>query len=366
MRPEADDADDRHGHEPERPRQRDPPALAPALRPECEERQHQPRRQLHADARGKRRCGRPRASVDAGAQQQPTGQREHQHRVVVGAAQSQHQQHRIEPHECGRRRRRAARALRRARRQPDRREAAQRSQRFERPQAARDAQRHDRVAEQREQRSVWRVHEWPADERERGVAGGLRRDVRVRVQAVQRAHAREGDVAEDILGDQRRTERDDHVRQRHRRRQRAQRQPPRARQCQQVAAAHDEHQQLEVGARQVIAGAVQRARQPRRPRSGFDGNEQRRRLRRVELEHQQRCQRADHPQCTQRAERPRRRAQALALDSGGSAWQARCRPGGLHRGHCHDSLPVRRPRRPVSLHTRTLRGRFACGRLEAM
>ena len=85
-----------------------------------------------------------------------------------------------------------------------------------------------------------------------GVGGGFGGDVGVGVEAVQSAQAGEGQVAEHVLGDQRRSQQQDQVREHDRRR------PARAggsaraqRQHEQVARAHDQHQRLEAAAAEM-------------------------------------------------------------------------------------------------------------------
>jgi len=61
------------------------------------------------------------------------------------------------------------------------------------------------------------MQERPSDERVDRIGGRFGGDMRVGVQAVQRTHAREREVAENVLGDQRRPQEQGHVRQQHRR-----------------------------------------------------------------------------------------------------------------------------------------------------
>jgi len=215
-----------------------------ASRREQQKRQRQPGGQLHADSRYERNGARTQAWAHAGRQRERGGQREHDQRVVVSAADGEHEQHRVQPDERDRPAPRHADPLGRAPDQRDRAEARDHGERLERQQRAADAERHGRVAEQREQRAVRRVLVRPAEEREHFVARCLRGDVRVRVEAMQRAEAGKADVAEDVLGDQRRPEQQAHVREHDRDPQRAQRHRPRAQQNRDVARRHHQRQRL--------------------------------------------------------------------------------------------------------------------------
>jgi hypothetical protein len=173
--------------------------LARQPRSEHQKRQREPGRDLDRDARDerRRRCANPRAR--SGAQQQRRREREHDQRVVVRPADREHEQDRVQPDECRRPASRVPEPSGRTRDQRDGGEARDDRDRLERPQAAGQAERCCRVAQQREQRTVRRVLVRPADEREDFVAGGLRGYVCVRVEAVQRAEPGEADVAEDVL-----------------------------------------------------------------------------------------------------------------------------------------------------------------------
>jgi hypothetical protein len=190
-RPEHDEADRRAGERLQ--------PLARRTRPKHEERQREPGRDLDRDARHERRRRRAKARTRAGAQQQCRREREQDQRVVVCTADREHKQHRVQPDECCRPARRVPEPSGCSCDQRDGGEARGDSDCLERPQAAGQAERRRRVAEQREQRAVRRVLIRPADEREDFVAGGLRGHVRVWVEAVQRAEPREADVAEDVL-----------------------------------------------------------------------------------------------------------------------------------------------------------------------
>jgi hypothetical protein len=203
--------------------QRQPRSLAGAGRAQYQEWDHQSRRGLDTDTGHERGNGRARTRgrVDeirwlrlrpartlargvrhrtaAGAQRQCAGQRQQHERVVVRAADRQLQQHRVQPDEHGRRLGRAAHAPRRLSGQSDRAEARRHGCRLQRPQAAPEAEQGQRVGAEREQRAVRGVLKWPADERKHGVDGRFGGDMRVGVETVQDAQAREREVAEDVL-----------------------------------------------------------------------------------------------------------------------------------------------------------------------
>jgi len=243
---EADHADDRDRRQRQHRVERHLPALAQARGGEHQERERQSRRDLHPHARRQRSDGRtrarPRSLVSAQrsprrlrrrrralvrAQRKGCGEREQEQRVVVGAAHRQHEQHRVQADERRRPARGAARARGRARDQRHGAEAGEDRDRLERPQPASEPQRRYRVAREREQRTVRRVQEGPADEVIRRVRRRFRGHVRVGIQSVQRSQPRERQVAEHVLGDQRWPEQEDHVGQHDRARERRQRQPSR-------------------------------------------------------------------------------------------------------------------------------------------
>jgi hypothetical protein len=265
---EADQPHDRHRHQSRAGAQRDAHPFAFGRRGKHQEREHQPGRDLDPHADAKR--GRGRAWMEAhpprpGTQQQRGSEREHHQRVVVRATHGQHQQHRVQADERGCPARGLAQARGRLRDQRDRTEAGGHRQRLQRPQAAGEAQRGGRIAGQREQRAVRGVLKRPADEVKHLVGGGFGGHVGVRVQPVQRSQPRESQIAEHVLGDQRRPQRQHHVGQHDRARQRGQRQPRSPRQRQQIAGAHDQHQRLKAAFGEAHVQAAQRAGQPRRP-----------------------------------------------------------------------------------------------------
>jgi hypothetical protein len=164
--------------------ERHPRTLASPRWREHEERQHQTCRDLDSDARRQRSCAGAPAWVRARGQRQRRGQRQEQQRVVVRSANRQHEQHRIQPHECRGPTPRVSEPARRARDQRHRGEARGDRDRLERPQPARKSQWDQRVAQKREQRAVGRVLKRPADEVEHLVGGRFGGHVRIGVEAV--------------------------------------------------------------------------------------------------------------------------------------------------------------------------------------
>ncbi len=240
-------------------------SLARSAGSEHEERQRKPGRQLHADADHQRSGGCAKARTRAGRQQQRGAEHQHDQRVVVRAADCEHEQHWVQADERARPATRVPEPACGACDQRDRAEAAEDGERFERPQRAADAERHRCVAEQREQRPVGRVLVGPAEEREDFVGRGLRGHVRVGIEPVQRAHPREADVAEHVLGDQRRAEQQDRVRSGDREDDRGERKSARKQQHQHVARAHDQRQCLEAARAESEVQTGERPGQPRRP-----------------------------------------------------------------------------------------------------
>jgi hypothetical protein len=243
-------------------------ALAPPGRREHEEGEHEPGRELDAHAGRERARRRPRIgshAPGAGAQKQRRRQREQQQRVVVRPADGEDQQHRVQAHERRRPARRLAEALGRSRDQRDCAEARDDGDRLERPQPAGESQRRGRVAEQREQWAVGRVLKRPADEAEDGVGRRFGCEVRIGIQAMQGSKARECQVAENVLGNQRWAQQQERVREHDRADERGHRQPACREQHEQVARAHDQHQRLKARALEADAQAAQRACHPRRP-----------------------------------------------------------------------------------------------------
>jgi hypothetical protein len=349
VRTEADDPDERDAEQPQcaRDRQRHPP---PALRRrEDEERQEQPGGQLDADPGRQRDGGAPGFRGRPGAQQQGQRQEHDQGGVVVGAADGQHEQHRVQSQEGGREARRASETLGGARGQPDRGEAAEDREGLQRPQRAGQAQRRGRIAGQREQGAVRRVLERPADQPEDRVGRGFGREVGVGVQSVQRAHPGEGHVAEDVLGDQRRPQQQRHVGEQDGRAEDPQRQRPGAGEDQQVAGADQHHEPLEAADRQLRAEARQRARQPAGPTDQFSLDVAVRGLGGVEDEHDQRAQKEHQAGRAEHLQRgPAPPSQGLLPAPGGAPRTGRRRGGEARSrrwpGHLHRTiLTVRAP-----------------------
>jgi hypothetical protein len=308
VRPEPDHPHGGDREQAEHARDRNVAALAPGALAEHQERQHEAGRELHPDAGGERHRRRSRAARGTRAQQQRERQREQQHRVVVRAADREHEQHRVQAHEREREAARVPEASRRAGGQPDRGEAAQHRHRLQCPQPARQAERCHGVGREREQRAVWRVLERPADEREDRVGRSFRGEVRVGVEPVQRAHAREREVAEDVLRDQRRAEKQDHVRRDHDAREHGQRHGAGCREGDEVARADDQHQRLEAPLAEFRAEAAERARQPPRPAAAVARHVARGRRGGVDAQHRQRRQKHDQRGHARHPKRRRRHA----------------------------------------------------------
>ncbi len=167
---EADQTDRAEHDEPERGALERSPSIARARRAEQHERQRQPGGHLHADARHERGRGRAKARLRAGRERQRARQREQDQRVVVRAADGEHEQYGIEPDERRSPAPRLPQAPGGAREQRDGAEARQDGERLERPQPTGQPERDEGVAEQREQRAVGGVLVGPAEKREDFVA----------------------------------------------------------------------------------------------------------------------------------------------------------------------------------------------------
>jgi hypothetical protein len=313
-------------------------ARAPAAGAEHEKRQHDAGAQLDPDPGHERGRARARTRRCACREGQRGGEREHEQRVVVCPADSQHEQHGVQPHERRSPRGRTAQARGGARGQRDRAEARGGGETLQQPQPAGEPQRCREVAPKREQGTVGRVLEGPADECEDGVRGRFGGHVRVGVEAVQGAHAREGEVAEDVLGDQRRTEHEHDVRECDRARERDRRQRAGGEQHEQVAAAHRQHQRLEAAAAETAAETSQRARQPARPAAAAAGHVLRGSGRCACVEQEDGGQHARQPERAERAHDARRDARRLASGPPARcAFYARAGYGcrGLDDAHCY-------------------------------
>jgi hypothetical protein len=166
---------------------------------ENQERKRQPGRELDPHARDERRRGSSEARARTGRQREREREREQYQRVVVGAAHRQHQQHGVQADESDGPALGGAETAGRPRDQRHRREARRHGDALEGPQGARDAKRSDRIAGKREEGPVGGMLEGPPDERVDRIGEGFGGHMRVRVQPVQAAHAREGDISEDVL-----------------------------------------------------------------------------------------------------------------------------------------------------------------------
>jgi len=242
---EADEADRHERQQPERRRPGHRGSLAQPRWREHQERQQQPRGDLHADARGERQGRCAVAGHGLGAQRERQRDREQDQRVVVRAAHRHREQHGVQADERDGPPRAVPQASRRAPDQRDRGQARTDRQRLEGPQPRGEPQRRREIAGEREEGAVGGVLEGPADELVDLIARGFGGEVRVGVQPVQRAHAGEGHVAEDVLGKQRRPKQQDHVGGHDSRRDRARRERAGADEHERVAGAHQQEQRLE-------------------------------------------------------------------------------------------------------------------------
>ncbi len=272
MRAEADQAQHAQGEQAEHGRPGDSSALAPAPRGEHEERERQARCDLDGDADDQRRRGGAKTRVCARGERECGGEHHQEQRVVVRSADRQHEQHRVEPDECRRPAPGLAELAGGARHERDGGEARGDREGFESPHPAGQAEWRRGVAGEREQRSVGRVLVRPTDEPEDFVARRLRGHVRVRVQAVQRTEAREAEVAEDILREQRRPQQQDRVGGDDRHDERAHRQRARERQHEQITGAHDQRQRLKGPRAEAHAESLQRPGKPGRPAAAAPGH----------------------------------------------------------------------------------------------
>jgi hypothetical protein len=265
VRPEAHDRHHRQDRQRDGCGRGQTRSLAPAAGTQQQEWQHQPGRGLHAHAGHHRDRRAACARRGRRAQRQRPGQREQHERVVVRAPGRQLEQNRVEPHERRRHAGRAARAARGVRHQRNRRQARAHHGRLDRPQPAGQPQRHERVARKRERRAIGRVLKGPAHEREHGVGRRFGGHTRVRVQAVEHAHARERQIAKRVLGEQRRSQQQRHMGPGDGKRDRRQRQPARGGQREQIARAHGQRERLKAGRVKAHAQVRQRPGQPHVP-----------------------------------------------------------------------------------------------------
>jgi hypothetical protein len=343
VRAEPDDRHDRKQRERHGSARGNSRALAPARGREHRERQQEPSRGLHADThdehggrraeiagpicsvrcsparprlcarhtRPRARTERPRARTEIRCPASPRRERERsrddeQHeRVVVRAADGELEQDRVQANERRRNPRRAPHLARRARRERDGAEAGGHGNRLERPQAARQAEWRERVGAEREQGTVGRMLEWPADERKRRVGGGFGRHVGVGIETVQDPQAREREVAEHVLGDEWWSQQQERVGSRNRERDRAAGQHPCAKQHGRVARAHDEREGLKARGSEPEPEAVQRTGKPAGPAAAA-GRHIRRRVSRGARHHAEHARHHTHEtRAPERAQRER-------------------------------------------------------------
>jgi hypothetical protein len=295
---------------------------------------------------------RPRRPGGSRGQQQGRGDCQEEQRVVVGAAHGEHEHHGVQPYERGGPPRRLAESSGCPRDQRHRAEARRDGDRLERPQPAREPQRRDRVADEREQRAVGGVLKRPADEAEHWVGRRFGGHMCVRVQSVQRPQPRERQIAEHVLGDQRWPQQQDHIRHHDRPRQRRDRQLPRGNQYEHVARAHDQHQRLEGAAAQAEVEPVQRSRQPRRPAAAAGGDVLRGRGCGAGADHEDRCEDPQQPNRAEGLHRARGgvcarpRTCALRVPAGDPhGWCGGC---GRYAAHCCVSAIGGRPALPIT------------------
>jgi hypothetical protein len=321
VRAEADQPQDRECREAECRAAPHPQALSHPLGCEHEKRQHQPRRDLDPDADHQRAGGGAKARARPGGQCQRGGEEKHQQRVVVRATHGQLEQHGIEADECGCPARGVTQPARGAGDHGDGAEAREHGNRLECPQPAGDPERRRRVARKREQRPVRGMLERPSDEWKHRIGRCFRGDMRVGVQAVQRPHAGEVQVAKDILGDQRRAEEQGHVRHHDRNHDCAQRQRGSCQQDRQVARAHDQRQCLKTAARDAHTEAFERPGHPARPATAARRDVLRGPARGAGRQQEDRRYDAEKPQRAKGAQGPRAIAETTAGgERGGRIW----------------------------------------------
>jgi len=315
-------------------------AFAQAGWREQQERQRQAGGELDADARHEGARGGPQARLCAGAQGQRGRQREQDQGVVVGAAEREHEQHRVEPHEGGRPARRPSEQRRRARDERDRAEARDESGRLERPQATGEPERGGGVAAKREQRPVGGVLVGPAQVVQDRIGGRFGGNACIRVQPVKRAHAREAEIAEHVLGYQRRTQQQGDVRGEDGEHQGPPGKAARGEQDREIAAAHHERERLEAARAQALAQTLVRTRKPARPASAAGGNVLRGfaggagRQQKAAADETEQGERSDGRQKQRRAtlvRRGRGAARAAARPASRQRTRVRRGHGGLHR-----------------------------------
>ena len=189
------------------------------------------------------------------------------------AAHGQLEQHGIEPDERRRGLTRPPHPGRGARDQCHGCEAREHGDRLQRPHPCAQPERDEQIGPEREQRAVGGVLEGPADEREHGVDRRFGGDVRVRVKPMQDAEPREGQIAEHVLGEQRRPEQQRQVGERDRRGDRLAGQLADRHQHRGVAGAHRKRPGLEAARADARREPAQRSGQPAGPAAAARGHE---------------------------------------------------------------------------------------------
>jgi hypothetical protein len=265
VHPEAHQAHHQQHQQAHYGRRRRAPALPPVGGGEHQEGQQQARRELYPHPRRQRCRARPQPRKLPRRQRQGAGNRQQHKGVVVGAPHRQHQQDGVEANEGRRPAGGATQPSGRLRDQGDGGEAREDGDHLECPQPPRQAEGHDGIAGEGEQGAVGRVQEGPPDVAIGGVPEGFRGHMGVGVQSMEGAHAGEGQVSEDILGDQRRPQRQDHVGPHDRDRQGPHRQRAGAPQNEQIARGHHQDQRLKGRTGKTHVQSCQRPRQPPRP-----------------------------------------------------------------------------------------------------
>ena len=236
-------------------------ALVSALGRQQQEREHEAGGQLDPD-RHHERGDRAPVVGHGGAEQDGREQRGEQ-RVVVKAADRVDEQDRVEPDERRRPRRRASDQRRGAGDDRHHGQARRDGDRLQRPQAAAHPERRERIAGDRVHGPVRGVDGAPAEEAVDRIERHGRRGVVVGIEAVQRTEAGEAEIAEHVLGEERRPEQQDQLRADDRCGDRAQRCAVAGGEHEAVAGTDEQQEVLEaVVAQSSEAEAVQRAREP--------------------------------------------------------------------------------------------------------
>ncbi len=313
MRAEPDQPDRPHRQQTHCRARRHPHALARARRDEHQEGERETGGELDAHPDGQRARAGTQARVGPRGQRKGQSEDQQQQCVVVRPAHGEHEQRRVQPDERRRPTPRASQAPGGPRDQRHRAEARRHGHRLQRPKPAGEPERGGRVAREREQGSVGGgggSGGFPSEEREDRVGRHFGGRVRVWVQAMQGSQAGEAQVAEHVLGEQRRPQEQDHVGGDDRRRDRAQRKRSRREQHDQIAPTHDQHPGLEASLRDPHTQALQRAGQPVRPAAVARGDVDRRPCGGASRHQEDRGEDAQQPERAERAHEPRGRARA--------------------------------------------------------